>query len=232
MTQSATSFRGMRKHEPGDLEIPGLVLRTIPRMDCFGANIEMTGQAPSLNPERVEGVGDVGGRSDVNGQKSPRPRAFDVLGEIVKEHDASGRHADRLHHMIIGLRIGFPKPDRGGQKDFAEMTEHDRHRLPKNVRHGGVGIGEGVKRQAPRRRAPGASRCRAFRPRISRSILPGTGRRMRSMPSDGAQAGKERVVADLALLVTPIEFVAQANRPARCRRLAAGVTGPAGEPSG
>ena len=63
-------------------------------------------------------------RCHVNGRSGPRPRAFDILGEIVEEHDAPRRHADRLHHMIIGRRVGFSKPDRRGQEYFAEMAEH------------------------------------------------------------------------------------------------------------
>jgi hypothetical protein len=52
------------------------------------ALLAMTGEAlriwPSLNPERVERGGDVGGRFDMNGQKSPCPGAFDILGESSK----------------------------------------------------------------------------------------------------------------------------------------------------
>ena len=44
--------------------------------------------------------------------QAPRPRACDILGGIVEEHDTRSGDADRLHHMIIGRRFGFPKPDR------------------------------------------------------------------------------------------------------------------------
>ena len=134
------------------------------------------------------------GRCHVNRGQAPRPRALDIVGEIVEEHDALRRHADRLHHMIIGRRVGFPKPDRRGQEDFAEMAEHVGIGFREMLDMGPVGVGEGVERQRVGPRAPTAARCQAFRRRRSRSSLPGTGRR-RCRCRATAQALKELGVA-------------------------------------
>src|SRR5258708_18355541 len=66
----------------------------------------------SLNPERGERVSDVIGRFHMNRGQAPGPRAFDVLGEIIEEHDTRGGNADPLHAMSLGRRVPVPKPDR------------------------------------------------------------------------------------------------------------------------
>jgi hypothetical protein len=50
--------------------------------------------------------------------------------------------------MIIGCRVGFPKPDPRGQKDFAEMAEHRGISLREMLDVGTIGVGKRVKRQA------------------------------------------------------------------------------------
>ena len=74
--------------------------------------------------------------------------ALAECGKVIEEHDARGGEADRLHHMIIGRGIGFPKPDRRRQIDFAEMAEHIGKGLREMLDMGVVGVGEGVERQA------------------------------------------------------------------------------------
>jgi hypothetical protein len=83
----------------------------------------------------------------VDGGQALLARAFDILGEIVEEHDALRRHADRLYHMIIGGGVRFPKPDRAGQEDFAEMAEHIGVGFREMRDMGPVGVGEGIERQ-------------------------------------------------------------------------------------
>src|SRR5229473_110664 len=100
-----------------------------------------------LDSERGQRVRYIVRRCHVNGGQAPRPRAFDILGEIVKEHDTGGRYADGFHHMIIGRRIRLPKPDRGRQEHFAEMAEHIGIGLREMFDMSAVGIGEGVERQ-------------------------------------------------------------------------------------
>ena len=53
--------------------------------------------------------GHVVGRGDVNGFQAPRLCPFDVLGEVIEEHNALRRNPDRPHDVIIGFRIRFPK---------------------------------------------------------------------------------------------------------------------------
>src|ERR1700722_278147 len=101
-----------------------------------------------LNSERSQRVSDVVGRCHVNADQALRLRPLDVLGEIVEEHDAGGGRADRLHHMIIGCRVRFPKPDRRRQKDFTEMAEQGGISCREMFDMGTVGIGEDIKRQA------------------------------------------------------------------------------------
>jgi len=84
----------------------------------------------------------------VNGFEAARPRAFDVLGEVVKEQDAPGRQAYRFHHMIIGRGVRLAKSDRGGEKDFAEMAKHIGVKHREIFDMGVVGVGEHVERQA------------------------------------------------------------------------------------
>src|ERR1700687_5980964 len=103
----------------------------------------------NLNPERGKRVSHILGRLHVNGGQAPRACALDVLGEIVEEDNAWSRCADRLHHMIIGRSVGFPKPDRGRQKDFAEMPEHAGISYREMLDMGAIGVGEGVQRHAP-----------------------------------------------------------------------------------
>jgi len=85
----------------------------------------------------------------VDGCQPTRLRTGDVLGQIVEKYDAVGRHTDRLHHVIIGLGIGLSKPDLGGGEDFAEMAEQVGKPGRKIFDVRNIGIGEGVKRQAP-----------------------------------------------------------------------------------
>src|ERR1700761_6637418 len=76
-----------------------------------------------LKSQRGQRIRHIIGRCDVDGGQALLARALDILGEIVEEHDALRGHPDRLYHMMIGGGVRFPKPDRAGQEDFAEMAE-------------------------------------------------------------------------------------------------------------
>src|SRR6202158_1349813 len=181
----------------------------------------------NLNPERGKRVSHILGRLHVNGGQAPRACALDVLGEIVEEHNAWSRYADRLHHMIIGRRIRFPKPDRGRQKDFAEMAEHAGIDYREMLDMGAIGVEERIKRHAPggalEQRLDAGHFAREDRVPPLKELGIGDANAHRR-----PEALKEFGVTDLALLVAPIDFVTRKS-PGQLRYLAACVTGPASQ---
>src|ERR1700676_2685367 len=109
------------------------------------------------------------------------------------------------------------------------MPEYIGISLRKIVDMGAVGIGERVDRQALR----GARQQLGDAGYFARKDRVPAFKELRVGEIDtkrGAQACKELGVTDLALLVAPIKFVAR-KPPDQMRRLASGVTGPAGKRS-
>ena len=172
-------------------------------------------------------MSDVGGRFDLDRVQPPCPRAFDILGEIVEEQNARGRHADRFDDVIISCRVRFSKPDRGREIHFAEMPKQIRVGCREMFDMRSVGVGEGVKRQAfcgPRQKPldvghlAGEDRVPALK-----KLRVGNGDAER-----GAQAVEIVGIADPADLVMPVRFAAYEAFDDVGRR-ATGMRSPAGD---
>jgi hypothetical protein len=160
----------------------------------------------------------------MDGNQTAVAGAADVLGKIIKEYDPLRRKPDRFHDVIIGLGIRFPKPDRGGQEHFPEMTEHIGIPYREKFDMGAVGVRKGIEGQA-------AGRAR------QKLIDAGYHARENGIPAfeelrvgdldaqASAQARKKSRIADLALFMPSIQFIAR--KPLNeMRRFASGVTGP------
>ena len=171
-------------------------------------------QNPS-NSQRGKRRRDVIRRSHMHGAQAPRPRAFDILGGIVEEHDARGGHADRFHDMIIGRGFGFPKPDRRRQDRSRGNGRARRHKPAKNARHARRWCwrrhtsGSRVPARASSAAMPGISPAKiAFHP--SRNCVS-----VMSIPSEARRLSKKA-----ASLISPRSCRRQAssgeNRPTRC----------------
>ena len=157
----------------------------------------------------------------------PRARAPSILSaEVVEEHDPRRRHADRLHHMIIGLRVGFAKPDRWRTGISRGNGRARRHRLARNARHGpdwcwrthrAAGV---VPRAASSGAIPGISPVKiAFQPsRNCASVMP--------MPSEARRLSKNAASLISPRLVTLPGLVGRQTAD-EIGGLAAGVAGPA-----
>src|SRR5438105_1739670 len=98
-----SSFRG--KSVPGNYPVLRRPMRLKSDSQCF------------------ERIADVTGRRHMHRGQSARPRSLDVFGKVIEEYDSLGRHSDRGHEMVEGMRIRLAQADAGRQVQLVEMAE-------------------------------------------------------------------------------------------------------------